>query len=366
MVDEKTDRRVITLLPGDGVGPEVTAVARQVLEETASRFSMEIVLQDAHIGLAALERYDDPLPAETLEMVGRSDAVLLGAIGGEQTGRKNYAKRPEAGLLGIRKYMNLYANLRPVKVHPSLVSYSSLKQEYVDGTDLVVVRELLGGTYFGEPRGRHTNELGQEFAVNTMVYSEPEIDRIARMAFELARGRRRSVVSVDKANVLEVCLLWREVVSRVHREDYPDVELSHQYVDNCAMQLVRNPRQFDVILTENLFGDIISDEAAMLAGSIGMLPSASLGEGGALYEPVHGSAPDIAGQDLVNPMAAVLSVAMMFRHSFGLADASDLIERAVYGTVEQGYGTRDLAGADTKVVGTREMGDRILETLASL
>jgi len=283
----------------------------------------------------------------------------LGAVGGEQAGQTEYARRPEAGLLALRRSMKLFANLRPVRIPDALVPFSSLKPAVVRGTDLVVVRELLGGLYYGEPRGRVRNEQGEEVAWNTMVYSASQIERVARNAFDLARTRRKAVVSVDKANVLEVSLLWREVVNRVH-EDYPDVSLAHQYVDNCAMQLVRDPRQFDVILTENTFGDILSDEAAMLTGSIGMLPSASLGAEGTLYEPVHGSAPDIAGRDLANPLGTILSVALMFRYAFSCPEAARCIETAVHQVLRDGYATRDLSGEGRRVVGTREMGDRIL------
>jgi len=350
----------ILLLPGDGVGPEVVAVARDILREVSVRFSTALLLDEGCIGVAALDRHGDPFPEETREKVRGSRAVLLGAVGGEQTGREAYARRPEAGLLALRSCMNLFANVRPVKVPDMLVSCSPLKPGVVTGTDLVVVRELLGGLYFGEPRGRERNARGEETARNTMVYSESEIERVARTAFELAMGRRKSVVSVDKANVLEVSLLWREVVTRVHR-DYPEVSLSHQYVDNCAMQLIRDPLQFDVILTENMFGDILSDEAAVLTGSIGMLPSASLGAEGTLYEPIHGSAPDIAGKDVANPVGTVLSVAMLFRHALGMPEASRCIEEAVHATLAEGFRTRDLAGEGARIVGTREMGDRILE-----
>jgi len=350
----------VTLLPGDGVGPEVVAVGREILRETAARFSLAMEIGEGCIGLAALERYGEPFPVATQEEVSRSRAVLLGAVGGEQVGQAEYARRPEAGLLALRRSMGLYANLRPVRVPDALVPLSALKPAVVQGTDLVVVRELLGGLYFGQPRGRGRNEHGEEMAWNTMVYTASQVERVARNAFELARTRRRSVVSVDKANVLEVGLLWREVVDRVHA-DYPDVSLSHQYVDNCAMQLVRDPRQFDVILTENTFGDILSDEAAMLTGSIGMLPSASLGSAGTLYEPVHGSAPDIAGLDIANPVGTVLSVALMFRYALSCPEAARCIETAVDQALSQGYATRDLSTDGRKWVGTREMGERILE-----
>lgn len=352
----------ITLLPGDGIGPEVMAVGREVLREVAGRFGLRVVLDEGLIGVAALERTGDPYPDETRQKVLRSRAVLLGAVGGAQTGRKEYARRPEAGLLALRQSMGLFANLRPVRIQDALVPLSSLKPEVVTGTDLVVVRELLGGLYFGEPRGRGAGEGGEEAAWNTMAYTAAQVERVARRAFELARTRRKSVVSVDKANVLEVSLLWREVVTRVHAE-YPDVSLAHQYVDNCAMQLVRDPRQFDVILTENMFGDILSDEAAMLTGSIGMLPSASLGAERTLYEPVHGSAPDIAGRDVANPVGTVLSVALLFHYALGCPDAGRCVETAVNEVLTQGFRTRDLPGEGRTVVGTREMGERILERI---
>jgi 3-isopropylmalate dehydrogenase len=362
MVSSAVDPKRITLLPGDGIGPEVVAVGKRIIREVADRFALDLELDEGFIGVAALERYGDPYPPETREKVDRSRAVLLGAVGGEQTGRKEYARRPEAGLLALRRSMNLFANLRPIQIQDALVSLSSLKPEVVQGTDLLVVRELLGGVYFGEPRGRGRNEQGEASAWNTMVYTDSQIERVARRAFELARTRRKTVVSVDKANVLEVSLLWREVVTRVH-EKYPDVSLSHQYVDNCAMQLIRDPRQFDVILTGNMFGDILSDEAAMLTGSIGMLPSASLGAESTLYEPVHGSAPDIAGRDMANPVGTVLSVALMFHYALSSPEAGRCIETAVHETLMQGYRTRDLPGEGLTIVGTREMGDRILERI---
>ena len=354
----------ITVLPGDGVGPEVISVGERVLLEVADRFSVRLRIERGLIGRTAFEQGGVPFPAETLEKVLGSDAVLLGAVGGVQQAGEDFALRPEAGLLALRKRLGLYANLRPVRILPSLVNASPLKPEIVEGTDLLVVRELVGGLYFGEPRGRERTDSDGERAWNTMVYTEKEIERVARKAFALASERRRRLVSVDKANVLEVSLLWRETVDRVGAE-FPEVSLTHQYVDNCAMQLVRDPRQFDVILTENLFGDILSDEAAVLVGSIGMLPSASLGTGGALYEPVHGSAPDIAGQDRANPLATILSVAMMFRFSFSLPRAAEGIEQAVARTLDCGHRTLDIATAGSRIVGTREMGERVLEQLGT-
>ena len=363
MTHEKEYR--ITILPGDGIGPEVMAVGEQVLKEVAGRFSLLLRIDQGEIGTAAVERFGVPLPDETLEKVKASDVVLLGAVGGVQVGEQDYARRPEAGLLALRKNMELYANLRPVKILPPLLHASPLKPEVVQGTDLVVVRELIGGLYFGEPRGREKDEQGEERALNSMVYTTSQIERVARRAFETAMERRKNVVSVDKANVLEVSLFWRDVVSRVH-EEFPEVELTHQYVDNCAMQLIRDPRQFDVVLTENLFGDILSDEAAVLAGSIGMLPSASLGLHGGLYEPVHGSAPDIAGKDMANPLATILSLAMMFSYSLALPEAGACIEQAVLKTLESGYRTPDIAGQGARRVGTKEMGDLVLGQVDSL
>ncbi len=335
----------------------------RVLEEVARRFSVVLRLDRDEIGWAGVKRYGVPLADETLDRVRASDAVLLGAVGGAEAENRDFAIRPEAGLLALRKGMDLYANLRPVRILPPLVEASPLKPEYVRGADLLVVRELVGGIYFGEPRGRERTEQGEERALNTMVYSVSQIERVVRMAFSLAMERRKKLVSVDKANVLDVSLLWREVVTGIHRE-FPDVELTHQYVDNCAMQLIRAPKQFDVIVTGNLFGDILSDEAAVLAGSIGMLPSASLGARGSLYEPVHGSAPDIAGRDMANPLATVLSVALMFHHALGLREAGVLIEQAVLKVLERGFRTPDLlANGGGRRVGTERMGECVLEEI---
>jgi 3-isopropylmalate dehydrogenase len=358
----KEDFRV-TVLPGDGIGPEVIEVGVRILEEVARRYSLTLRLEWDDIGWAAVKRYGVPLAEETLDRARRSHAVLLGAVGGSEEENRDFAIRPEAGLLALRKGMDLYANLRPVRILPPLVDASPLRPEIVRNTDLVVVRELVGGIYFGEPRGRETNAQGEQRAWNTMVYSDSQIERVARMAFSLAMERKKKVVSVDKANVLDVSLLWREVVTRVHGE-FPEVELVHQYVDNCAMQLIRAPEQFDVIVTGNLFGDILSDEAAVLAGSIGMLPSASLGTQGSLYEPVHGSAPDIAGRDRANPLATILSVALMFRYAFGLKEAGEMIEAAVLRALERGVRTTDLLGSGGGwCVGTRAAGDHVLEEL---
>jgi 3-isopropylmalate dehydrogenase len=304
-----------------------------------------------------------PLTDEVLALALKADAVLLGAVGGPAWEGLDYSVRPERALLSLRKELNLFANLRPAKIYGSLADASTLKREVVEGVDLVVVRELTGGLYFGTPRGVEKLPDGSERGVNTLVYTTPEIERIARVAFEVAEKRNKKLTSVDKANVLEATELWRSVVTRVSK-DYPGVELSHMYVDNCSMQLVRDPRQFDVIVTENTFGDILSDEAAMLTGSIGMLPSASLGgDGRAMYEPIHGSAPDIAGKDFANPIATVLSVAMMLRYSFGMNGAGEDIERAVECVLEKGFRTPDIYEEGTKKVGCKGMGGAIIAEL---
>jgi 3-isopropylmalate dehydrogenase len=360
--DDRNQEFRVTVLPGDGIGPEVVRCAVHVLEEVARRFSLVVHLEWDEIGLAAVRRYGVPLAEETLHRVKASDAVLLGAVGGPEAEEGDFSRRPEAGLLALRKGLDLYANLRPVRILPPLLDASPLKPEIVRGTDLIVVRELVGGIYYGEPRGRERTEQDGERALNTMAYSVSQIERIARRAFSLAMGRRKHVVSVDKANVLEVSLLWREVTTRIHRE-FPGITLAHQYVDNCAMQLIRAPRQFDVIVTGNLFGDILSDEAAVLAGSIGMLPSASLGDHGSLFEPVHGSAPDIAGKGKANPLGTILSVALMFRFAFSRKDAGELVEGAVCRALERGFRTPDIAAEGARLVGTQAMGERVLEEI---
>lgn len=352
----------IAVIPGDGIGPEVVEQAIVVLEAVAQKFGHRFEFQEVLMGGAALDAVGVPLPDETLKVCLKSDAVLLGAVGGPKWDDLPGHLRPEAGLLGIRKGLNLFANLRPAKVFPQLKSASTLKEEVLgEGLDILVVRELTGDVYFGD-KGRAGIPGGQK-AWDTAVYSTHEVERVAHVAFKIARGRRRKVTSVDKANVLESSRLWREVVSRVGQQ-YPDVELNHMYVDNAAMQLIRNPGQFDVILTTNMFGDILSDEAAMLTGSLGMLPSASLGAGSlGLYEPVHGSAPDIAGQDKANPIATIMSAAMMLRYSFGLEQEAQAVEDAVSRVLEQGYRTADIATPGTIVVGTREMGHLIAQNL---
>ena len=355
----------ILLLPGDGIGPEVVAEARRVLAAVSERFDLKLAFEEARIGGAAIDAEGTPLSDETLTRARECQAVLLGAVGGPRWDAMPVDQRPEKGLLRIRKELGLFANLRPASVFPALAGASSLRPEVVAGIDLLVVRELTGGLYFGEPRGRALVS-GVRQARNTMVYDEIEVKRIARVAFEAARGRRKHLTHVHKANVLEVSQLWIEVVEEVARE-YPDVKLAHQLVDSCAMLLVRDPRRFDVIVTENMFGDILSDEAAMITGSLGMLPSASLGEGGlGLYEPVHGSAPDIAGRDAANPLATILSAAMLCQHSLGAAEAARAIETAVADVLAEGHRTADLLapGEARETVGCRRMGELVLARLA--
>jgi 3-isopropylmalate dehydrogenase len=352
----------ITLLPGDGIGPEITAVARALLDAVAGRHGFSLAYDERPIGGAAIDAAGVPLPEDTLAACRAADAVLLAAIGNPRFDALPRELRPETGLLGLRAGLGLFANLRPVRILPALIGASSLRPEVIEGVDLLVVRELTGGIYFGSPRGR-TEADGEVRAFNTMTYSATEVDRIARVGFEQAVRRRGRLCSVDKANVLDVSQLWRDRVTALHAE-YPDVELTHMYVDNAAMQLVRDPRQFDVLLTGNLFGDILSDEAAMLSGSIGMLPSASLGASGpGLFEPVHGSAPDIAGRDLANPMAMVLSAAMLLRVGLGEEAAAADLEDAVDRVLAAGFRTGDLMAAGCTRVGCREMGDRLLAAL---
>jgi 3-isopropylmalate dehydrogenase len=354
----------IVLLAGDGVGPEIMAEASRVLDHINSQFSLGLNTEHCLIGGAAIDATGEPLPDETLAKAKQSDAVLLGAVGGPKWDALPMDKRPEKGLLKIRAGMDLFANLRPALLYPELASASTLKEEVVSGLDLLIVRELIGGIYFGEPRGIE-GEPGQRVGFNTDRYSEPEIERIGRIAFDAAMARNKKLCSVDKANVLEVTVLWREVMERLSH-DYPDVELSHMYVDNAAMQLVRAPKQFDVMVTGNLFGDILSDAAAMLTGSIGMLPSASLNsDKQGLYEPCHGSAPDIAGQDLANPLATILSVSMMLLHSLNAPKAAASIEAAVKHVLASGLRTKDIAtGASGEdIVGCRAMGEAVLKAL---
>ena len=349
----------VAVLPGDGIGGEIMAQAVKVLNKLA----LPLELEHAPVGGAGYDASGDPLPAATLALAREADAILFGAVGGSKYDALPRAKRPEQAILGLRKSLGLFANLRPAQVHDELAGASTLKPEVVAGLDVLIIRELTGDIYFGEPRGISMRADGEREGVNTMRYRESEIRRIAHVAFKAARKRRRKLCSVDKANVLETTELWRQVVSETGKE-YADVELSHMYVDNCAMQLVRNPKQFDVIVTGNMFGDILSDEASMLTGSIGMLPSASLdAHGKGLYEPIHGSAPDIAGMDLANPLATILSAAMMLRYSLNHGVVADRIEAAVRQVLKQGYRTADIHEAGRKKVGTQEMGAAVVAAL---
>ncbi len=344
----------IALIKGDGIGPEIIDEAVKVLDAVASCCDMEFSYEEALMGGCAYDITGDPLPQETINISLNSDAVLFGAIGGQKWDNLPREKRPESGLLRFRKELGVYANLRPAVVYDELINASSLKAEVVKGVDLMVVRELIGGIYFGEPKGRDENR-----GWNTMVYTREEIVRIAHQAFKIAMTRSKRVCSIDKANVLDVSQLWRDVVTEVSKE-YPEVELSHMYVDNAAMQLIRDPRQFDVMLTGNIFGDILSDEASMLSGSIGLLPSASVGAKIGVYEPIHGSAPDIAGQGIANPIATISSASMMLRYALGENDAADKIDAAVKRALKEGYRTKDLAQFDAKeVCSTSEMGSII-------
>ena len=353
----------ILVLPGDGIGPEIVNEAVKVLDVLAGEFGLDIEMDEGLIGGAGYDGAGHPYPEATREMAREADAILLGAVGGPKYDSLDRPLRPERGLLGIRSDLGLFANLRPAMLYPQLAQASSLKPELVAGLDILIVRELTGGIYFGQPRGQNVLENGERQGFNTMVYTESEIERIGRVAFEAAMKRSKRVCSVDKANVLEVSELWREVMEHVAK-DYPQVELSHMYVDNAAMQLVRAPKQFDVMVTENMFGDILSDAAAMLTGSIGMLPSASLNEKGAgMYEPIHGSAPDIAGQGIANPIATILSVAMMLRHSLDRADLAERIEQAVGKVLDDGLRTGDIMSEGCTRVGTEGMGDAIVAAL---
>ncbi len=352
--------QTLLLLPGDGIGPEVTAVARRVAGRLIAQ-GLDLMISEARFGGAAIDADGVPLTAETLALAKASDAVLMGVVGGPQWAGQPYDKRPEAGLLALRAGMNVFANLRPARCFAALAEASTLKRIYVEGLDILFVRELVGGVYFGNPRGIETLPDGQRRGVNTHVYTTREIERVARIAFELARGRKGEVVSAEKGNVMEAGLMWREDVQRLRDAEYPDIKLSHMLADNMAMQLVRNPKQFDVILTDNLFGDILSDEAAMLTGSLGMLPSAAIGAAGTpgLYEPIHGSAPDIAGRGIANPCASILSLAMALRHSLGRTDLADKVEAAVDAALNSGARTPDLGGTLT----TAAMGDAVLAHL---
>ena len=350
----------IALLPGDGIGPEVTNAAVKVIDFVCQKFNLEVEYNYYPIGGNCYDSFGTPITERTLNGCMNADSVFLGAVGGYQWENLPHHLKPEAALLKLRESLELFANIRPAKIYKSMVDYSSLKQEIISGTDFVVLRELVGGIYFGKPRGIE-NQKGW----NTMIYSYSEVERIARKAFEIAIRRNKVVTSVDKANVLEVSQFWRNTVNQIHK-DYPTIKLNHLYVDNAAMQIVRNPKQFDVILTSNLFGDILSDISGSITGSLGMLPSASIGSRYKLYEPVHGSAPDIAGKNLANPIAAIATAAMMFEHSFEMTKASQIIDQAIEKTLEEGIRTVDIAKPGSKSVSTSEMTDHILENISKI
>jgi len=351
----------IAVLPGDGIGPEIVKQAVKVMDAVSEKFDVKLEYQYGLIGGAAIDEYGIPFPEETKEIILSSDAVLLGAVGGPKWDNLDFSIRPERALLGMRKLLNAFANLRPAKLYDELIDASTLKPEVVKGVDIMVIRELTSGIYFGIPKGIFEDD-GERVGINTLRYREHEVERIARVAFEVARKRNKKVTSVDKANVLEATVLWREVVERVHKE-FEDVELNHMYVDNAAMQIIRWPKQFDVIVTTNMFGDILSDACAMLTGSLGMLPSASIGGKIGLYEPIHGSAPDIAGQNIANPIATINSVGMMFTYSFDMPEVEKAIDEAVKGVLAKGYRTKDIYSEGTKLVSTEEMGDLIAEEI---
>lgn len=353
----------ILVLPGDGIGPEIVAEAVKVLEVMRNRFGLNIELEHGLVGGAAFDATGNPLPEATMQLAKAADAVLLGAVGGPKWEPLDIGLRPEKGLLGLRSGLGLFANLRPAILYPQLIAASTLKPEIVAGLDLMIVRELTGDLYFGQPRGIRVLDNGEREGINTMVYRESEVERICCVAFDIARTRNHKVCSVDKANVLECTEMWRQVAIKTHA-DYPDINLSHMYVDNAAMQLVRAPKQFDVIVTGNMFGDILSDCASMLTGSIGMLPSASLDANGkGMYEPIHGSAPDIAGRGIANPLATILSVSMMLRYSFKQLELATKLDQAVSTVLDQGLRTADIFTPDCRLVGTKEMGDAVVIAL---
>jgi 3-isopropylmalate dehydrogenase len=353
----------ILILPGDGIGPEIVTEAVKVLAALRDRYGLDILMDEALIGGAAIDATGGPLPEATLDIAKEADAILLGAVGGPKWEQLDISIRPEKGLLGLRSELNLFANLRPAILYPQLAEASSLKADIVAGLDIMIVRELTGGIYFGQPRGIRELDNGERQGFNTLVYSESEVERIAQVAFDIAKKRDNRICSVDKANVLESTELWREVVTRVSSE-YADVSLSHMYVDNAAMQLVKWPKQFDVIVTTNMFGDILSDCAAMLTGSIGMLPSASLDEQSkGMYEPIHGSAPDIAGKGIANPLATILSVAMMLRYSLDESDMADRVEQGVNRVLDQGLRTQDIFAVGMTEVNCEAMGDAVVAAL---
>ena len=361
----------ILLLPGDGIGVEVVKETTKIIEWFNQKKGTAFTISEALIGGSAYDETGSPLPNDTLKAARKADAILLGAVGGTKWEGLDYSVRPERGLLGIRKELGLFANIRPAICFDALADASTLKHEVISGLDIVIIRELTGDVYFGTPRGVETLANGTRRGVNTMVYTSPEVHRIARVAFELAKKRNNKVCSVDKANVLECTEMWREEVQKIHDSEFKDITLSHMYVDNAAMQLVRNPKQFDVIVTGNIFGDILSDCAAMLTGSLGMLPSASIGANvngktPALYEPVHGSAPDIAGKNVANPIATILSFAMMLRYSFDMGKHADLVENAIKDVLAKGFRTADIMQEGAKKVSTTEMSDAIIASLDQL
>lgn len=359
----------ILLIEGDGIGPEVLSQAKKVIDFFSKETDKKFETENALLGGIAYDKLGTPFPQETIDLAKKSDAILLGAVGGLKWESLEYKHRPERGLLGIRKELELFANLRPAKVFNALADSSTLKREIVLGLDIMIVRELTGDLYFGEPRGVTTLADGSRQGVNTMTYNSKEVERIARIAFDLAKIRGKKLCSIDKANVIETTEMWREVVTEIGQKEYPEIALSHMYVDNASMQLVRNPKQFDVMLTGNMFGDILSDTASMLTGSLGMLPSASLGakqangKQFALYEPIHGSAPDIAGKNVANPLATILSLGMMFRYSFGYAKEADLIEKAVENILNRGVRTADIAKVGEARASCSDMGDKVVEEL---
>src|SRR3989338_265394 len=356
----------ILLIEGDGIGPEVVLQAKKIIEFFSKNTDKKFETENALLGGCAYDALGTPFPDETLNLAKKSDAILLGAVGGPKWEVLEYKHRPERGLLGIRKELELFANLRPAKVFDALTDSSTLKREIILNLDIMIVRELTGDLYFGEPRGVKTLHDGSKQGINTMSYNSKEVERIAKIAFDLAKIRGKKLCSIDKANVIETTEMWREIVTEIGKKNYPEIALSHMYVDNAAMQLVRNPRQFDVVLTGNMFGDILSDLASMLTGSLGMLPSASLGEKFALYEPIHGSAPDIAGKNIANPIATILSLAMMFRYSFSFAKEASLIEKAVENVLNKGVRTADIAKANDLTTSCSQMGDEIVGELKKL
>lgn len=356
----------VLVIPGDGIGVEVTKVSLKVLGIIEQKHNIKFEIEEELFGGCSIDAHGVPVTEEVLSKAKTSAAVLLGAVGGPEWENLSHELKPESGLLALRKKLDAFANLRPAVVYPSLVDASTLKREIVEGVDIMVVRELTGGIYFGKPRGIEKLKNGEEKGINTLHYTTTEIERVARVAFQIARKRNNKVTSIDKSNVLESMVLWRNTVTKVHENEFPDVELEHLYVDNAAMQLIRRPKTFDVMLSGNMFGDIISDEAAQLTGSLGMLPSASIGEKGAIYEPVHGSAPDIAGSDIANPIASILSLSMMLRYSFDMDSYASEIEESVKVVLDKGHRTADIYEEGTIKVGCREMGNLISEELKSI